>query len=589
MTRHDEPFSIGGNCAAPGCINIVLLGSSRFCARHQSRSSSTVSSNVGTSSTTTNAPRQSRLPEGALVAKRGRSRFGIRSLGRSSAKTQPTTKASGPVRQPSGPEPGASQIRPPSSKQDPSQACGEIAVSTNAFVSRSRNLEPSQSTPLNPDNGIPLAREAPSIRPSQISAEADERRSGPKMLLGDSGTENLEDATLKIIEAKSGKQPCAPSLLRKQPAPVTYMGPENGLISATKEEAPEAEQVQVSAHMQLALSTQKLTDSGDIPMKIKPSPVMGPQQGPIYDSITKPRQMSEAVGDKVDRKPGPPSDKRVHTNLPSKEDAKIPCVSPPEALLPHARSPIQQSNEDLSSRIRSPSAVSVDMNAEDDDEANMADISDSDDEVQPPTHTHKLSFRARCEAHRKKRLANFDSAAFDGFIYRQSDLRPPNGVIVPRRPPRKVAASSEESRFFLPVNPAIHRLHSRSEDWYKKKCQEIKRRPGRKAWFGKVHERRRWLRTMEAKLDKERQQALLAGTTPPFKEPQPRGYKRILDFGDVPEEELPEKVRNNPAWLKACAWHRECTNKALRRQREINRTTEETKSFFMEAFSGRAI
>ncbi|KAM5352407.1 hypothetical protein ACJ41O_005130 [Fusarium nematophilum] len=218
----------------------------------------------------------------------------------------------------------------------------------------------------------------------------------------------------------------------------------------------------------------------------------------------------------------------------------------------------------------------------------MADISEDEDEESPSSTDSVLSpFRARIEARRKKRLAKFDSAAFDAFIYQQSDLRPPAGVFLRPLLPRNATASSEEPRLYLPVNPAIHRLHNRSEDWYKKKCQEIENRPGRKAWFGKVLERQRWLRAKEAKLEKARQMARMAGTTAPYKEPQPRGHKQILDFGDVPEEELPEDVRNNAAWLKACAWHRESMNVSLCRQRVVNSSAEETQRYFMEQFKSK--
>ncbi|KAL7915268.1 hypothetical protein GGI35DRAFT_474951 [Trichoderma velutinum] len=160
----------------------------------------------------------------------------------------------------------------------------------------------------------------------------------------------------------------------------------------------------------------------------------------------------------------------------------------------------------------------------------------------------------------------FDSEAFDTMIYRQSMLRPPAGVSVQAlpRPKTPVQQSSiEDQRQYLAINPAIHFSYNRSEEWYKEKALAIQARRGRKAWFGKVIERRRWLRAKE-KAEDERN----AATQKPTRiDPQPWSYDRIIDFGDVPEEELPEDVLQNPAWVKACAWHRENQVKRVLRDR----------------------
>jgi hypothetical protein len=231
--------------------------------------------------------------------------------------------------------------------------------------------------------------------------------------------------------------------------------------------------------------------------------------------------------------------------------------------------------------------IPFELSVADDDEVNMADVSDiSDEEVVPPTEPVS-PFRAKVEAQRKKVLTNFDSNVFDSFIYRQSKLRPPIDILISSRAYQRGLALYAGERVFLPVNPAIHRMHKRSRAWYKKKCEEIRKRPGRKAWFGKVMARKRWLQSVETKLEKERQQAQLTGTAPPYKPPEPRSVKRILDFGDVPEEELPAYVKENPAWLKACAWHRECEEKAALRQLRVDRSKKEADRFFRENFSGR--
>ncbi|EEU45485.1 uncharacterized protein NECHADRAFT_80439 [Fusarium vanettenii 77-13-4] len=384
--------------------------------------------------------------------------------------------------------------------------------------------------------------DTPHAEPNGDAIKAVEDPPSDGMSFSASDLHKLPTEAIQSMKDNTVKQPCVPELAKKNPAPVTNMEPEPILIRDSSEaeaEAPTNERVHVSAHIRVSVTTEDLPDIGipDLPQELKASSELTTQQEVIPASP----QKHNAEARKEDRPSGPPPRKKRKPDSPiQQEGVKVTDAALPESPLAHSKIPSQQANdESSSSRIRSPPAQSIDLNMEDDDEANMAD----------------------------------------------SDLRPPPGVVIPSRKTRKAKASSEEPRLFLPVNPAIHRMHNRSEDWYKKKCQEIKHRPRRKAWFGKVLERQRWLNAREAKLDEECEQARLAGEDPPFRSPQPRTHKRILDFGDVPEEELPDDVRNNPAWLKACAWHRETMNKALQRQHQVNKTTEETTRFFMEAFS----
>ncbi|KAL7824047.1 hypothetical protein V8C26DRAFT_12122 [Trichoderma gracile] len=165
---------------------------------------------------------------------------------------------------------------------------------------------------------------------------------------------------------------------------------------------------------------------------------------------------------------------------------------------------------------------------------------------------------------------DFDSEAFDAMIYRQSPLRPPPGVPKQSAARPKTPAqipSTRDQRQYLAVNPAIHMTHNRSADWYRQKALEIQSRGGRKAWFGKVIERRRWMRAKEGAEEEERKAAKTSKKKPKRADPQPWSYDRTMDFGDVPEEELPEDVLQNPAWVKACAWHRENEAKRVLRDR----------------------
>ncbi|RFU76482.1 hypothetical protein TARUN_5765 [Trichoderma arundinaceum] len=174
------------------------------------------------------------------------------------------------------------------------------------------------------------------------------------------------------------------------------------------------------------------------------------------------------------------------------------------------------------------------------------------------------------EKHKKTEARVFDSEAFDAMIYRQSSMHPPQGVSVqiPARPKTPVQKPSvEDGRQYLAINPAIHYPYARSEEWYKHKTLEIQARGGRKAWFGKVIERQRWLRAKEKAEEDERNAARLADRIPARKDPQPWSYNRIIDFGDVPPENLPQDVLQNAAWAKACAWHRENQAKRVLRDR----------------------
>lgn len=185
-------------------------------------------------------------------------------------------------------------------------------------------------------------------------------------------------------------------------------------------------------------------------------------------------------------------------------------------------------------------------------------------------HTVVVATPAIAEERKKGKTHVFDSDAFDAMIYRQSTLHPPRGVALqaptrPKTPVRKVSA--EYQRQYLPINPAIHLPIQRSEEWHAKKALDIQARGRRKAWFGKVIERRRWLRAKEKAKEDERNAAEESKQKLLRVDPQPWSYNRVIDFGDVPHEELPEDVLQNPAWAKACAWHRENHAKRIFRER----------------------
>lgn len=155
---------------------------------------------------------------------------------------------------------------------------------------------------------------------------------------------------------------------------------------------------------------------------------------------------------------------------------------------------------------------------------------------------------------------------FDSLIYAQTDRpRPPLGSLFERKGPSRRGQEHGMSSGLPPclhirMDPRIHWTHERSEEWHKRKQEEIRFRGTRKENFGKAAQR------MQAKRQRE---ALISRALPEMPVKNDAGFGRPMDFGDVPEAELPEMVQSNPAWLRAAAWMRRCRDKSLDRQREI--------------------
>jgi hypothetical protein len=143
----------------------------------------------------------------------------------------------------------------------------------------------------------------------------------------------------------------------------------------------------------------------------------------------------------------------------------------------------------------------------------------------------------------------------------------------------------EDQRQYIYANPAIHGMHNRPEAWYARKALEIQSRGGRKFWFGKASARMRWLQKKRAESSKAH--GIFGDALPERSDPQPRAYARPLDFGDVPEGQLPEDVRQNEGWLKACEWFREQQSLHGIRLRESKRCEQEANDYYnMMVFQG---
>lgn len=183
-----------------------------------------------------------------------------------------------------------------------------------------------------------------------------------------------------------------------------------------------------------------------------------------------------------------------------------------------------------------------------------------------------------------RKQMTFDSEKFDAFIYSQSDMAPPRGVALPSTevPPRDEAP---DDTAYVAANPAIHRNITRSEQWWKDKAREIRHRPKRKKWFGKAVERLKWLHKKELQEEmRRRPQTRGSAGRSPRRDPQPTGYKRVIDYGDIPEHQLPLDVLNNPAWVKACEWMRATREEDLRMRRAVEYSTRMTWEHYEKMF-----
>lgn len=175
--------------------------------------------------------------------------------------------------------------------------------------------------------------------------------------------------------------------------------------------------------------------------------------------------------------------------------------------------------------------------------------------------SHKISSASVSEANGKRGtvedrrmaiVAKHDSAAFDAQIYAQDGARsPPPGVFRRNHSDARGETTLEDTQF-IHANPRIHGMHERSSDWHVGKAEEIRRRGGRKLWFGKPVERKKWVRQQAAL-----REAGKLSEKPPRKDPKPWGHQTPADFGAVQEKDLPGYVKENPAWLRICARLRE--------------------------------
>lgn len=124
------------------------------------------------------------------------------------------------------------------------------------------------------------------------------------------------------------------------------------------------------------------------------------------------------------------------------------------------------------------------------------------------------------EKQRQRLTETHDISALDRLIYGQEgSSQPPPGV----RAPAEHEPHKRGNVFYGHIDPRTHWTRPHSDEWYERREEEIKARGGRKANFGKAAQRMREQRQKEGP--------------------------------DEWEESLPERVRNDEAWLGVMRYH----------------------------------
>ncbi|KAH8699688.1 hypothetical protein BGZ61DRAFT_477662 [Ilyonectria robusta] len=592
MAQRDALSNMSGGCAAPACDS-TTLSTSPFCKAHQALSPSPGPG--GGSSLKNSLPRVTHFSEARVVAKRGHNRSRIPSSGRTSVKPQaspsPNEIAKGNKALGSpvgtkyqsffGPEKVEAQTKPnPVAPEDRSMSPPKD-LNINGYQGQRVSFATNVlrfSNGLKEDGNVP----ASNISPPEMNHCAE---------ISDQAILNS-----KVREEKSHSVSLTPERTQPTVSNPTSNGKE---VSQGREDMElEDEGVEVSPLTPVQVSTQEPISNGQTPSKVVWANLPPPIQRIASPNSTDSGEMS----DDEDEEPLIRSRLGKRRFIMMDHDDSESIYEPSSAReSTYSQSPqilAQESGDEYMPMV--PELPVLSPQHHDGSDSHSTVTSNSSHGNRPVVSTVITRSRVRSEARRAKRLAEFDSDAFDAMIQKQSELSP-NVVSASPRSPRKVMAAKEDDRVALHVNPAIHGMHNRSEEWHQRKAKEIKSRGGRKAWFGKVHERQRYIHAKAEEAAKERERALRAGEMPPHRDPQPRVYKRTLDFGDIPMAELPEDVKKNKAWMKACAWHRATKSQPIQRQVpqrtaeeaqrniHVQRATEEAHRFYLDALKSHGL
>lgn len=171
-------------------------------------------------------------------------------------------------------------------------------------------------------------------------------------------------------------------------------------------------------------------------------------------------------------------------------------------------------------------------------------------EVPPDVPKAKTKENDGIEGHRLAMIAKHDPVAFDTQIYAQEGAQsPPPGISLKK--PDAPKKRPDYGPRYIRADPRIHGMHSRSEQWHREKAEEIRRRGNRKRWFGQPSRRKQWMEAQAKKKAVLRTPSKAAVSRQ--KEVEPRAHRTPVDLLSVPQADLPEYVKENPAWLRTLA------------------------------------
>ncbi|QPC77620.1 hypothetical protein HYE68_008372 [Fusarium pseudograminearum] len=473
---------IGGTCAAPDCYHTVLFSSTAFCSLHQSLGQTPPINNDHSGASQLGTFR----PSGrVLTARRGRQQFwrpGLRNSVRSreasreSLSTRPDTQAE---------QPNVTQLknRTTSTQFLTRRGDGEERERDDAFRGQKEedtvsNLLSKRSSPIDRSTNAALQTGM-----TQSSAGTAKKVTAARI--------DLTDTSSLLRAPRINSQPGVENLTsipREYPVTERVVSPVANKEPPLHPSRKPKLDTKSSGHVPLSFSSKSST-----PTAKKPPENLLNMSEPAFDSEPK---RSQGLSPQTTFSP------KVLIRS-SRPYEVAPWSKHPEKALPKEALPMKASLE-KERPLRD--ILLPKVRAKIDNGANKASKSDSSDGTTAQAiQAALLSLRTKTGTDKEKPLATFDPVAFDSIIYRQSRLRPPPGVRLSSRIVKNGSASHKSERVYLPVNPAIHKMHKRSQHWYKQKCEEIKRRPSRKAWFGKVEARLRWLRAEEERLEQSRQ------------------------------------------------------------------------------------
>ena len=336
-----------------------------------------------------------------------------------------------------------------------------------------------------------------------------------------SGTPDVEEITPDEYFRSRNRRYVSTNQL---PDSLRNLGPPEPVVSTQQCDLPSNPQDQPKPddHISGANKVIDLFPSFKMPRRRGPRPVQRPKPLPQPISCPEPPPEREHI---LEREPPLERELPYWQDVPrSRSVSEQPDLEPPQPITPELEPP-------------QPTTLGL--------EPPRLAAHEPDASFVQPTKNSLLTPR-RHNLRSRTRVPEFNQAVFDSQIYGQPRARRPDGLMIAPAPRRTCLVNSPSVQYIY-ADPRIHGMHTRSSKWHDSKDKEIANRPGRKSYFGESGARKR-------KFDLLEQQESLEDSR---NGPQPRGHGRPMDFSNVPEEDLPDYVKQNPKWLACTRWLRE--------------------------------